>query len=99
MRDHVTPILKALHWLPITQRVKYKILVLTHKCIYEKSAQEYLEKLLHKYNPTRLLRSSADTSKLSVPSYDKKRARSVLVSVLQYFGIPCQSFSDLTKIL
>ena len=26
MRDHVTPILKALHWLPITQRVKYKIL-------------------------------------------------------------------------
>ena len=38
MRDHVTPILKALHWLPITQRVKYKILVLTHECIYEKSA-------------------------------------------------------------
>ena len=46
MRDHVTPILKALHWLPITQRVEYKILVLTHKCIYEKSAPEYLEKLL-----------------------------------------------------
>ena len=44
MRDHVTPILKALHWLPITQRVKYKILVLTHKCIYEKSAPEYLQK-------------------------------------------------------
>ena len=74
MRDHVTPILKALHWLPITQRVKYKILVLTHKCIYEKSAPEYLQKLLHKYNPTRLLRSSADTSKLSVPSYDKKES-------------------------
>ena len=74
MRDHVTPILKALHWLPITQKVKYKILVLTHKCIYEKSAPEYLQKLLHKYNPTRLLRSSADTSKLSVPSYDKKES-------------------------
>ena len=37
MRDHVTPILKALHWLPVTQRVNYKILVSTlTKCIYEK---------------------------------------------------------------
>ena len=28
-RDHITPILKKLHWLPVKQRVSYKIILLT----------------------------------------------------------------------
>ena len=29
-RTHITPYLKILHWLPITQRIQYKIILLTH---------------------------------------------------------------------
>jgi hypothetical protein len=32
-REHITPILHSLHWLPIAQRVKYKVLTLTHKTV------------------------------------------------------------------
>ena len=29
--DHITPILKELHWLPIEQRIKFTILLITFK--------------------------------------------------------------------
>jgi len=35
MRDHITPILKDLHWLPIQQRIKYKVALITHKVLHE----------------------------------------------------------------
>ena len=56
--DHATPLLKELHWLPVTQRLDYKILLLTYKCIHNQ-APIYLSSLLKKYTPTRNLRSSA----------------------------------------
>ena len=31
--EHITPVLKELHWLPIKYRVKFKILLLTYKCL------------------------------------------------------------------
>jgi len=31
-RDHVTPHLIALHWLPIKQRIEYKIALLVFRC-------------------------------------------------------------------
>ena len=31
--DHVTPILRALHWLPVEQRIKFKIILLVYKCL------------------------------------------------------------------
>ena len=30
-RDHVTPVLRQLHWLPINQRIVFKILLITFK--------------------------------------------------------------------
>ena len=39
--DHVTPILKQLHWLPVEARIQFKILMFVHKCIY-KVAPNYL---------------------------------------------------------
>ena len=32
IRDHVTPLLVYLHWLPVTARIDYKILALVYKC-------------------------------------------------------------------
>ena len=34
--DHVTPLLAKLHWLPIKDRIIYKILLLTFKALHDK---------------------------------------------------------------
>ena len=31
--EHITPVLKSLHWLPVQQRIKFKTLVLVYKAI------------------------------------------------------------------
>ena len=54
--DHITPVLSELHWLPVRQRIDFKILVLTYKCMYG-LAPDYLSELLSWYVPRRPLRS------------------------------------------
>ena len=44
-RDHVTSALKELHWLPITQRIEYKLCLLVHKSIVG-NAPAYINNLL-----------------------------------------------------
>ena len=55
-RDHITPILQDLHWLPIRARIEFKVLTLVHKCL-NGSAPAYLSELLKLYSPARSLRS------------------------------------------
>ena len=57
-RDHVTPLLQGLHWLPIDFRIKYKINLLTYKSLHGKSPQ-YLIDMIKPYKPARTLRSSS----------------------------------------
>ena len=54
---HITPVLKDLHWLPVVDRIKFKILLLTWK-IVNGFAPQYLDGLISYYIPTRNLRSS-----------------------------------------
>ena len=49
--------LAALHWLPIKQRITYKVACVTHTVLQEKQPS-YLVQHLNKYTPTRSLRSS-----------------------------------------
>ena len=63
--DHITPVLSKLHWLPIHQRITFKILVLTWKAL-NGTAPEYLRDLLPLYTPSRSLRSS-DKCLLTTP--------------------------------
>ena len=44
--SHITPALYKLHWLPISLRIDYKILLLTFKCIYG-LAPTYLSDLIN----------------------------------------------------
>ena len=53
---HVTPILQELHWLPVNQRIVFKLLMIVCKFIYN-IAPSYLSELLSQYSPTRRLRS------------------------------------------
>jgi len=39
--DRITPVLKVLHWLPVRERIQYKMAMLVHKCLNER-APEYL---------------------------------------------------------
>ena len=43
--DHITPVLKALHWLPVKFRVLFKLLLLTYRCVYG-LAPSYLSSLV-----------------------------------------------------
>ena len=45
---HITPILQELHWLPVRQRVLYKLCVLVHHCVYG-VGPSYLSELLQCY--------------------------------------------------
>ena len=66
---HITPILKSLHWLPIEQRIKFKILLSVFHCV-QGSAPQYNSSLVNTYNPIRALHS-ADSGLLTVPACRK----------------------------
>ena len=51
-----SPVLKNLHWLPVEQRVKYKVLLLTYESLHGK-APAYISQWLSLYTPTRPLRT------------------------------------------
>ena len=58
-RDHITPILRdQLHWLPVEQRIKFKILLLTYKAFHG-IAPSYLTELIRPYVPSRSLRAGS----------------------------------------
>ena len=64
-REHITPVLKVLHWLPVKQRIVFKVLVLTFKAVHG-LAPGYLSELVTPYHPARSLRSS-DSALLQTP--------------------------------
>ena len=55
--EHITPVLRRLHWLPVRQLITYKILLLTYKAL-NGMAPRYIADLLQPYTPMRQLRSS-----------------------------------------
>ena len=54
---HMTPILKELHWLPVSQRIVFKLMLIVHKSV-NNIAPIYISELLKVYTPSRNLRSS-----------------------------------------
>ena len=68
---HISPVLRELHWLPVEQRITYKLLLLTYKSLTNQGPS-YLSDLLNLYVPSRQLRSSDDSRRLQIPSYHLK---------------------------
>ena len=58
IRDHVTPILSSLHWLPVKYRSQFKILTIVYNSLHG-LAPVYLQELLTEYKPSRTLRSQS----------------------------------------
>ena len=57
-RDHISPVLVDLHWLPIRTRITYRIATLVFK-IHEVKQPMYLAELIEDYKPVRELRSTS----------------------------------------
>ena len=76
---HITPILLDLHWLPVSERIKFKILLLTFKALHQQSPT-YIQDLITRYLPSRSLRSSSTLS-LNPVSFNLKTYGSRAFSV------------------
>ncbi len=69
-RQHITPVVRQLHWLPVEYRVKFKILLLTFKALHRK-APSYIRDMLHLTKPVGVLQSQC------APTLERPRTRSV----------------------
>ena len=75
--DHIIPLLRDLHWLPILKRFQFQILVLTFKILH-RDVPGYLCELLNWYHPTRHLRSANRTSLVPSRSRTVKLGRRLM---------------------
>jgi len=64
-RDHLTSLLRDRHWLPVKQRVEYKLCMMVHCCLYG-DAPSYLADLITPSAAATGLRSVASSS-VAVP--------------------------------
>ena len=99
--DHISGTLKELHWLPVEQRIIFKINLICFK-ILNNLAPDYLVDLIHVYEPTRNLRSSSDKWRLTIKPYNLKtygfRAFSVIAPILwNDLPIDIRSIDDVDK--
>ena len=70
-RDQITPVLCSLHWLPVRQRIEFKLLLLVFRAVHH-LCPVYLSSLVIPYIPTRTQRS-ADQQLLTIPRYHLER--------------------------
>ena len=82
-RDHVSPLLRTLHWLPIQTRIECKLSTHCHS-FFSGRAPVYLSNLLRVYSPLRQLRFSSDSRTLRIPHIDQ--------NIWTSFIFPCCSF-------
>ena len=55
--DHISPVLRSLHWLPVAQRIDFKTAQLVYKSLHG-LAPKYISDMFEPYEPTRILRTS-----------------------------------------
>ena len=95
-RNHITPVLRELHWLRIHDRIMFKILLLTHKAV-NNTAPEYLCDLirLNVKSTTIRTRASFDPCLLCVPPISKTCANSFFVRSFVYAAPTLWNATDL----
>ena len=72
--DHISQTLKDLHWLPVEQRIVFKINLISHK-VLNSTAPHYLQELLNRYEPLGRLRSSSDKWRFAIRRYSQETYR------------------------
>ena len=104
-RDHVSPVLRSLHWLPVEYRIQYKLLTYVFRVLKGVSPQ-YLRELVAQYNPVRDLRSSSSfqltCAKSQTITYGRRNftsASATLWNSLPLSARKCQTLSSFKKTL
>ncbi len=72
--EHITPVLRSLHWLPVTFRFDFKVLLLVYKSL-NGLGPKYSADMLTEYKPNRPLRSLG-SSQLEIPRVHTKQGES-----------------------
>jgi len=67
-RKHITPILKDLHWLPVAEQIKYKVLMLTYRTV-NNLAPVYLQYLIHPHSGRRTTHLSQNSNQIQLKAY------------------------------
>ena len=89
--DHITPILKQLHWLPVKFRVMFKLNLLTHKFL-NGSAPDYQKDLIERHHTVRTLRSE-NANRLMQPRF-KLNSYGGRSFILNFISIYLEMFLD-----
>ena len=95
-RDHITPVLADLHWLPVRFRIEYKIALVTFKALTTQQPQ-YLAELIRYYEAPRQLRSRGENilqNSVSVLNFSKRAFCRASPTV--WNSLPQTVISDLT---
>ncbi len=71
--EHITPVLRSLHWLPVTFRIDFKVLLLIYKSL-NGLRPKYIANMLTEYKPNRLLRA-VGSSQLEIPRVHTKQRK------------------------
>ena len=83
--DDISDTLKELHWLPVEQRIIFKINLICFKMLNNLAPANFVD-LIHVYEPARYLRSASDKWGLVVKPCNLKtyglRTFSVIASIL-----------------
>ena len=64
--NDINPLLRSLHWLPINNRISYKLASLCYRCL-NNCAPDYLRSCMELYTQSRPLRSASDALTLRIP--------------------------------
>ena len=81
--DHITPVLRRLHWLPIQCRIEYKVAILTLK-IRETGQPSFLSHAVEPKEVTRNLQACDDNS----IAYDLRSMKSDFARLAFSFVVP-----------
>ena len=89
-RQDSSPLLQSLHWLPISKRVRYKLLLLVYKTFHKQSPQYMQTCILHHVPSRPNLRSSSDPFRLTFPhTHNKAGDRTFTVTAAkEWNGLP-----------
>ena len=78
-RDHITPTLISLHWLPVRQRITYKLCTMMHSVFYSQAPSyifDIVTPVTHLSRRARLRSAKTETTTFHVYSLDSVGVRS-----------------------
>ena len=84
-REHIIPVLKELHWLPVKARILFKIVLTVYKCLNDSGPQYLANELIFRTQHFNL-RSSQAVQLYRPQSYDSFNSRETLVP---HYGPTC----------